>query len=81
VLLIAPPVGALDYPPRPRLAARVDAIAGDADSFVDRDALRAWSRDAAAQVVLHEIEGADHFFSGHYAALARTVASMADDDR
>jgi alpha/beta superfamily hydrolase len=76
VILIAPPVGALDYPRRPALNARVDVIAGAADQFVDREALDAWSRDAAPCVVLHEIEGADHFFGGRYAELARIAAAL-----
>ena len=76
VILIAPPIGAMGYPARPTLAARVDVIAGDADDFVDRDALRTWVDDAAPQIVLHEVAGADHFFSGRHAELARAAASL-----
>lgn len=76
VILIAPPVGPLDYVARPSLSARVDAIAGDADAFVDSEVLRTWARMAAPRIVLHEIEDADHFFAGRYRELAKVIAAL-----
>jgi hypothetical protein len=72
VLLIAPPVGAMAFGQWPALAVRVDAIYGDDDSFIDADALTAWSRNAAPDVHLHVVPGADHFFAGE----ARTLATL-----
>jgi alpha/beta superfamily hydrolase len=58
VVLIAPPVGMMDFPAR-ELECPVDVVVGDADQYVDPDALAAWSG-----VTAHIIAGADHFFSG-----------------
>ncbi len=58
VLLVAPPVGFMEFdnyrPPCP-----VDVFAGDADEFIDNEALAGWQ-----DVESHVITGANHFFVG-----------------
>lgn len=67
VLLVAPPVGNLPVP-EPDGTVRVDVFAGDADAFVDQDALAAWE-----QATVHLLPGADHFFAGHWQALEAEI--------
>lgn len=76
VLLVAPPVGAMAFGRWPALAARVDVVFGDADQFLDEEALTTWARDAAPAVTVHRIEGADHFFGGRARELGRVVAAL-----
>jgi len=71
IVLIAPPVGAMEFaPPDEALAAEVTVVAGDGDAFVDLDALRQWSGDRCD---LRTVAGADHFFAGRWEALATTL--------
>lgn len=72
IMLIAPPVAMLDYPDG-AISGRLDAFAGTADGYVDGDALTAWTQRNAA--THHTIEGADHFFGGHYEQLAQAIES------
>ncbi len=66
-LLIAPPVGSLAIPP-PDGSVPVDVFAGDADAFLDRTELATWT---GAHV--HVLEGADHFFTGRWDDLQRSI--------
>ena len=71
LLLIAPPVGAMDFaPPDDTETASVTVVAGDRDAFVDLDALRQWPADRCDVRV---VEGADHFFAGRWEALASAL--------
>jgi len=76
VLLVAPPIGRMDYPSRPALDVPVDVVYGAADSFLDGAAIASWARTAARQIRLHAIEGADHFFGGHELELDRTLLDL-----
>jgi alpha/beta superfamily hydrolase len=74
VLLIAPPVA----PPfaKTDFASQetncpVDVFAGDADQYVDPEALAAWQGISA-----HVIDGADHFFSGKWDSLEAEIAAV-----
>lgn len=69
-LLVAPPVGALQFPSRPGETA-TDVVIGSRDDFADPNALEAWSG-----VTLHRIDGADHFFNGHHDELARALREI-----
>ena len=58
VLLVAPPVGFMEFDGQgPRCP--VDVFTGDADEFIDNDALTRWQ-----DVESHVIQGANHFFMG-----------------
>lgn len=67
LLLIAPPVGMMPFD-APAPSCPVHAVYGDADSFVDEEALR-----GLTGVETHCVEDADHFFMGQYEALAAAV--------
>jgi len=71
-ILIAPPVGMMDFSGTASTAT-IDAIAGDRDDFVDGDKLA--NLDGVAT---HIVTGADHFFAGHHAQLAQTLAQVLD---
>ena len=71
VLLIAPPVGTMPLPERTPTCA-VDVFAGDADQFVDNQALDELAK--ATGLTVHTLVGADHFFSGQWQALEQQVA-------
>ena len=71
IVLIAPPVGAMDFaPPDEAEAAEVTVVAGDRDAFVDLDALRHWSGDRCD---VRTVAGADHFFAARWEALATAL--------
>jgi alpha/beta superfamily hydrolase len=72
IVLIAPPVGMMDFPVRADLTCPVHAIAGSRDDFVNLDALATWAA-AGGDVEVHEIEGADHFFGGYGEALGAAL--------
>ncbi|MCZ6854500.1 MAG: alpha/beta fold hydrolase [Gammaproteobacteria bacterium] len=67
VLLIAPPIGHMEFTPR-EFPYAIDVFAGDADDFVDQTALAAWTG-----IRNHIIAGADHFFSSHWDALQLSI--------
>jgi len=78
VMLIAPPVGMMDFSARPSAPVAVNIVAGNMDKFVDSDDLQRWVDAAtpttgAIPVAVDIIDGADHFFSGAYQNLARAV--------
>ncbi len=73
VLLIAPPVGMMDFSARPGAAVGVSVIAGDADDFVDLEELDRWGRARTPPARIDVIAGADHFFSGAYPKVAGAV--------
>ncbi len=72
-LLIAPPVGMMDFeahtPATP--LDNIDAIAGDRDNFVDAAQFANWPG-----VTTHVIPGADHFFSANHAELAQAIKEI-----
>lgn len=72
-ILIAPPVGMMDFSGNPPLATRVSAVAGDQDDFVDAQAFKTWLGDDA-----YVISGADHFFSGAPQALSDCLDELID---
>ena len=76
VMLIAPPIGMMSYPDL-ATSAQIDVFAGTADQYVDLDAARTWADRNGATV--HSIEGADHFFGGHWDALGAAIAGALDD--
>jgi len=78
VVLIAPPVGMMDFSVRPTSAVAVNIIAGNRDRFVDSADLQRWVTAATptrsvVPMAVDIIDGADHFFSGSYQALARAA--------
>ena len=72
-LLIAPPVALMDFAERPTSPPKLTLIAGDRDDYVDGAALSRWANDAAPGATVETVRGADHFFSGTHAQLARAV--------
>jgi len=66
-MLVALPVGRLAVT-EPDGRIPVDVFAGDRDEFVDTEKLSAWQH-----VRVHLIHGADHFFSGAWAALEAEI--------
>jgi uncharacterized protein len=76
VLLIAPPVGMMDFSARPAAAVSVTVIAGDADDYVDIAELGRWGRAGTPPARIDVIAGADHFFSGAHLKVA-TAAELA----
>ena len=66
-LLIAPPVGMMSFDPI-NSDARVHAIAGDQDDFVDRATFADWEG-----VATELLPGADHFFAGQQARLEAAI--------
>jgi len=71
VLLIAPPVGRMNFSDNESLPTSVSAIAGDCDDFVDETAFRNWSG-----VDTQIIAGADHFFSGASTELGSLIRGV-----
>lgn len=78
VVLIAPPVGVMDFSsaePGPlQWPQHLDAIAGDRDDFIDAGKFQNWPG-----VHTHTIAGADHFFAGHHEMLATTLGDAIRD--
>jgi len=70
VLLVAPPVGLMRFESR-QLGCPVDVFVGDADQYVDQQALAAWQGVRA-----HVIAGADHFFGGRWDALEKAIGGV-----
>lgn len=75
ITLIAPPMGAMRFDEAPTQQCTISAIYGDADEYVDANALAAW---AATQpgATLHVIPGCDHFFGGHHQELKRLLSVL-----
>ena len=69
LLLIAPPVGMMDFSARPAAAVSATVIAGDADDYVDLDELGRWSGAVTPPARIDVIAGANHFFTGAYPKL------------
>lgn len=91
IILIAPPMGMLDYPdgglaarhaarfaasPDPLPAPRIDVFAGTADAYVDLKAVRDWAERNAAH--LHALDGANHFFTGQWDMLCQAIGAALD---
>lgn len=74
VLLIAPPVGSMEFPERD-VGCPVDVLIGDRDDFADPVALSAWRG-----ISLHTVTGADHFFAGHLDTLSAKVRALLGPD-
>jgi alpha/beta superfamily hydrolase len=79
ILLVAPPVAMMDFPPRPALTARIGLICGDEDAFVAAPDLVRWAAESAPGATIETIAGADHFFGGAHAALAKAVDRVLGD--
>jgi hypothetical protein len=73
ILLVAPPVAMMDFPPRPSPATPTTLICGDDDAFVAPPDLVRWAAQAAPAATIETIAGADHFFGGAHAALGKAV--------
>lgn len=69
-ILIAPPVGMMNFPEQP-LTTAVIGIAGDADNFVNVEAYQQLLGDSATVLA-----GADHFFSGMHATLETSLEAL-----
>jgi len=73
VVLVAPPVAMMDFSAQPQRVPALTIVAGDRDDFVDAGDLDRWAKTAAPNARLVSLAGADHFFSGGYAALAQAI--------
>jgi hypothetical protein len=81
VVLIAPPIGLMDFGAATNVSAPLYVIAGDRDDYVDPAQLSRWARDATPAAALDIVAGADHFFSGGHAELARALDRVLSNDR
>ncbi len=76
LFLIAPPFGRMDFEGEmPNIPVHI--IAGDADEYIDWDALNAWMAGRPQSVTLTKLAGADHFFTGTMDALTKAVRAAA----
>lgn len=77
LLLIAPPVGMMDFDGRAPAGTAVKVIVGDEDPFAPAEAVQRWAEALDEEVDLSIIADADHFFHGFgrdlTAAVARTT--------
>ena len=69
-VLIAPPTSMLKLSDSTSVT-EVTAITGDQDDFVDLEQL-----DAMQGIAITQINGGNHFFSGHHAQLSQAVAAI-----
>ena len=77
MILIAPPVGALDYPDRQIPDLQVKIVVGDGDDFIDLAKLTAWAERVGVPAPTL-ISGADHFFASQGDALTAALRGFAD---
>lgn len=75
VVLVAPPMPAMDFPHRPAPPAVL--VHGDRDDFVDPASAAAWVAEQASARLL-AVGGADHFFSGAWTALEAALDAAFD---
>ena len=75
IIMIAPPIGMLDYPDWDNSNVRVQIVHGGSDDFVDAGAVRDWAKRNATDAPV-AIAGADHFFRSHSQALREALAAM-----
>jgi uncharacterized protein len=73
VLLIAPPVGPMQFLARAGPRTPLAVIYGDDDAFVDAATLQRWVSESVPAAHVMSIAGTDHFFSGAHDALAGAV--------
>ena len=71
LVLVAPPIGMMDYPAEHAPACPVVVVIGSADDFADGNALRSWCAERGADLRL--IEGANHFFAGAWDAVTAEI--------
>ena len=74
IIMIAPPIGMLDYPDRDDHNVPAQIIHGGSDDFVNAATVRDWAERNATETPV-EIAGADHFFRSHSQALRESVAA------
>ena len=72
IIMIAPPIGMLDYPDRDDRDVPVQIIHGGSDDFVNAAAVRDWAERNATDTPV-EIAGADHSFRSHSQALREAL--------
>ena len=68
LILIAPPVGMMPFT-APAPTCPVHVVYGDADEYIDPAALAAWTG-----VTRHQVDGANHFFTGEWQGLTEALA-------
>jgi alpha/beta superfamily hydrolase len=73
LILIAPPVGLMDFGGDAPDGTVVDVIVGDGDDFAPLAEVRAWAE--AREARLHVVEGGDHFLAADARRLADAVTS------
>jgi uncharacterized protein len=73
ILLMAPPVAMMDFPPNAASPVPVSLICGDADDFVAAADLARWAARSAPAAKIEIIPGADHFFGGAHPALTQAI--------
>src|SRR5262245_50111820 len=76
ILLVAPPVAMMDFPPRAAVTAKIGLICGEQDDFVAAPDLVRWAAESAPGAAVETITGADHFFGGTHAALGKAVERL-----
>ncbi|MCC5872358.1 MAG: alpha/beta fold hydrolase [Gammaproteobacteria bacterium] len=74
LILIAPPVGLMDFGGPAPDHRPVHAVLGDRDDFAPLDRVEPWAGALEPPASVHVLAGADHFFLGHAEALATAVS-------
>lgn len=73
MVMVAPPVGFLDFSQVRSLPCLELVIVGDHDAFAPVADVRLWVDQAAAEADLEIVGGADHFFSGQLSSLGTVL--------
>jgi alpha/beta superfamily hydrolase len=73
MVMVAPPVGFLDFSGLTPTAGTRLIVSGSADDIAPTAAIRKWVTDAGVDVPIEVLTGADHFFSGSLGKLEEVV--------
>lgn len=83
LLSVAPPVGRWDFSDVSRPACPWLIVQGERDELVDASTVTSWAENLDADVVIHRLSDADHFFHGRLHELRDVVMEFltSDDSR
>lgn len=76
LILIAPPVGLMDFSGALSAPLHVHVLHGERDDFAAVASVEQWAGALEPPASVHVLDGADHFFRGHEGALATAVADL-----
>ncbi len=76
LILIAPPLGLMDFSGTLPPQVGVHVLLGDRDDFAPVASVRPWAEALQQPAAVHVLDGADHFFHGQGEALEDTVKAV-----